>query len=153
ERCTEQELEHRHADFGPVLAVLEALDPQTAGHQPQAAEPRGGGPRADERRPEASQRSEGWQWADYLATFFRERLRPEDQPREVHVSVPGEWFVRPADRLDLSWTKVTQTPARVAVSPGEVYQLKVAPGATDPELDGLAGLRRLPNLQALDLAG
>jgi hypothetical protein len=35
ERCPEQELEHRQPNFGPVLAVLAALDPAEEQEQPR----------------------------------------------------------------------------------------------------------------------
>jgi formylglycine-generating enzyme required for sulfatase activity/tRNA A-37 threonylcarbamoyl transferase component Bud32 len=38
EKCIEEELEHRHAGFEPVLAALQVLDPQTQGRRREAEE-------------------------------------------------------------------------------------------------------------------
>ena len=67
EQCIEQELDHRHPDFGPVLAALETLDPEkaererrgeAARRQAEAERQRSEQEDADRRRREAESEAE-----------------------------------------------------------------------------------------------
>src|SRR5262245_12812053 len=71
--------------------------------------------------------------------------------REIEVTVPGAWDARPADRPDADWTPVTRTPAKVRLADGEVYRLRVDQDVTDEQLQGLASLRGVPGLEALEM--
>jgi hypothetical protein len=75
---------------------------------------------------------------------------PQDQPQEVDITVPGWWSAQPLVEKGAAPT-VIQTPRRVTVRPGHLYQLQVAPRATDAYLAGLPSLRRLGSLQGLTL--
>jgi hypothetical protein len=71
------------------------------------------------------------------------------EPKEIDLSIPGEWYVRSSREPQGEWTLVRETPGRVALRVGEVYQLRVAKGVTDQQLSGLAHLRGLTGLQQL----
>ena len=73
------------------------------------------------------------------------------QPTVWEVAVPGWWFARPAGDSSVEWRKVTDTPARVTVGPGEEYQLRLSPRTSDNQLSGLAHLTGLTSLRSIEL--
>jgi hypothetical protein len=79
------------------------------------------------------------------AAFVQELKRVADacRPRRVEVTVPGTWYVRPADAPEADWEfmrdwdRVGATPGEVIFEPGRVYGFQVARDARDDQLHGL----------------
>jgi hypothetical protein len=68
---------------------------------------------------------------------------PKAAPREVELTVPGEWKSRPAGDDRAAWAG-EKTPAKVTVKPGYVYTFQAAPDVTDDQLAGLKALKDVP---------
>jgi hypothetical protein len=75
------------------------------------------------------------------------------QPREVEVSILGEWYARSSDEPSAEWTLVRETAGVVTLRAGERYRLDVVSHVTDQQLSGLADLQGLTGLQELNLWG
>ena len=77
------------------------------------------------------------------------------KPSKWVVTVPGQWFTRPAGDPDAAWSNPpTKLPGEVTAKPGEAYRLALHPDrTTDAELAKLKALAGLPGLEAIDLSG
>jgi hypothetical protein len=64
-------------------------------------------------------------------------------PREVEVTVPGEWKSRPAGEDKAAWVS-EKTPAKVTIKSDHVYAFEVARDVSDEQLAGLKALKDVP---------
>jgi len=72
--------------------------------------------------------------------------------KTINLTVPGEWYSRPAGTSKSEWQKVTDTPAEVTIESGQVYHFQVNRECTH-EASGLVALKGLTALQELNLRG
>jgi predicted Ser/Thr protein kinase len=92
------------------------------------------------------------------AAEFRDALRgielaAQGVHPEVEIRIPGTWLCRPAaDPEGTAWLPLTETPARVALEPDNVYQLRVRCQVRDEDLVGLSSLGHLAAFTELSLA-
>ncbi len=71
---------------------------------------------------------------------------------KLHIPVPGWWYARPENDPSAQWWEVSETPAAVTLTPGEVYWLLARDGVNDRQLGALARLAPLPALRSLGLS-
>jgi hypothetical protein len=64
-------------------------------------------------------------------------------PREVEVSVPGQWKSRPAGKDKAAWIS-EKTPGKVVIKSDHVYAFEAARDITDEQLAGLKALKDVP---------
>jgi hypothetical protein len=92
------------------------------------------------------------------AAEFRDALRrielvvAEGVHPQVEIRLWGSWLSRLAsDPEGTGWVPRSDTPARVTLEPGHIYQLRVHPEARDEDLSGLSGLKHLTAFAELSL--
>jgi tRNA A-37 threonylcarbamoyl transferase component Bud32 len=151
ERCTEQDLEYRLADFEPVLRVLEGLVKVQ-----QRTPPRGQSALAPAIDPTGRVEAVPPSVAPEAVPAGGEPSNPKalDELRKVEFAVPGDWSARLLEAPEEAWSWVAWTPGPLRfLMPGQVYRLLVRAELTDEQLSGLVRLWDWPALQVLGLLG